>query len=114
MAPTPDRIESDVFGATGTIAPYRADVAIPFHPPIPTKQSHAPMKPFYQLAQTLGNTGRVSLPQSTMEFDHVGLHLQPDLPPILQKLSGRNAKAAGVGVVTACPLLSTVPFDFGA
>jgi len=49
-----------------------------------------------------------------MEFDHVGLHLQPDLPPILQKLSGRSAKAAGVGLMTLCPFLSTVPLDFGA
>jgi hypothetical protein len=72
------------------------------------------MKPFYQLAQTLRNTGRVSLLPSTMEFDHVGLHLQPDLPPILQKLSGRSAKAAGVGLMTVCPFLSTVPLDFGA
>jgi hypothetical protein len=49
-----------------------------------------------------------------MEFGHVGLHLQPDLPPVLQKLSGRSAKAAGVGLMTVCPLLSTVAFDFGA
>jgi hypothetical protein len=49
-----------------------------------------------------------------MEFGHVGLHLQPDLPPILQKLSGRSAKAAGVGLMTVCPFLSTVAFDFGA
>jgi hypothetical protein len=49
-----------------------------------------------------------------MEFGHVGLHLQPDLPPILQKLSGRSAKATGVGLMTICPFVSTVPFDFGA
>jgi hypothetical protein len=49
-----------------------------------------------------------------MEFDHVGLHFQPDLPPVLQKLSGRSAKAAGVGVVTVCPFLSMALFDFGA
>jgi hypothetical protein len=49
-----------------------------------------------------------------MEFGHVGLYLQPDLPPVLQKLSGRSAKAAGVGLMTVCPFLLMVPFDFGA
>jgi hypothetical protein len=37
---------------------------------------------------------------STMEFDYVGRHHQLDLPPGLQKLSGRGAKAAGVGLMT--------------
>jgi hypothetical protein len=47
-----------------------------------------------------------------MEFDHVGLHLQPDLPPVLQKLSGRSAKAAGAGLMTLCPLLFNGPLGF--
>ena len=36
-----------------------------------------------------------------MGFDHVGHHHQPDLPPVLQKLSSRYTKA---------PLGLTVPF----
>jgi hypothetical protein len=51
--------------------------------------------------------------RSTTEFDHVGFHLQPDLSTVLQKLSCRSTKAAGVGLMTACPLLSTAAFDFG-
>jgi hypothetical protein len=35
-----------------------------------------------------------------MEFDHVARHHQPDLPPGLQKLSGRGSQAAGVGLIT--------------
>jgi hypothetical protein len=37
---------------------------------------------------------------STMEFDHVARHHQPDLPPGLQELSCRSPKAAGVGLIT--------------
>jgi hypothetical protein len=40
------------------------------------------------------------MPWSTMEFDHVARHHQPDLPPGLQKLSGRGSKAADVGLIT--------------
>jgi hypothetical protein len=42
----------------------------------------------------------IDIPWSTMEFDHVARHHQPDLPPGLQKLSGRSSKAAGVGLIT--------------
>jgi hypothetical protein len=42
----------------------------------------------------------ISMPWSTMEFDHVARHHQPDLPPGLQALSGRSSKAAGVGLIT--------------
>jgi hypothetical protein len=42
----------------------------------------------------------INAPWSTMEFDHVARHHQPDLPPGLQKLSGRSSKAAGVGLIT--------------
>jgi hypothetical protein len=42
----------------------------------------------------------INVPWSTMEFDHVAPHHQPDLPPGLQKLSGRSSKAAGVGLIT--------------
>jgi hypothetical protein len=41
----------------------------------------------------------MSVAWSTMEFDHVAPHHQPDLPPGLQKLCGRRSKAAGMGLI---------------
>jgi hypothetical protein len=39
----------------------------------------------------------INIPWSTMEFDHVARHHQPDLPPGLQKLSGRSCESSGRG-----------------
>jgi hypothetical protein len=44
----------------------------------------------------------INVPWSTMEFDHVARHHQPDLPPGLQKLCGRSSKAAGMGLIAVC------------
>jgi hypothetical protein len=41
----------------------------------------------------------INISWSTMEFDHVARHHQPDLPPGLQKLCGRSSKAAGMGMI---------------
>jgi hypothetical protein len=49
-----------------------------------------------------------------MEFDHVGRHHRPDLPPIQQELSRRRPQAAGMGlmIVSYHPSTSTHPLEF--
>jgi hypothetical protein len=60
---------------------------------------HAPTKPFLPARENnRKHRPVINIPWSTMEFDHVAPHYQPDLPPGLQKVSGRGSKAAGVGL----------------
>jgi len=49
-------------------------------------------------AKTPGNEWLLSTPtDQTMGFDHVGLHHQPDLPPIVQEIPCRGAEADRTG-----------------
>jgi len=78
-----------------------------------TKQSHAPTKPFYSLrkhSETQAGYRYSNQQWSSIMWDFIF--------SLIYRQSCRNicrsTKAAGVGVMTVCPFLSTVPFDFGA
>jgi hypothetical protein len=65
-----------------------------------------PAKPFsLRREDSLKPIPGINAPDQTTRFDHVGYHHQADLPPLLQEVPGRSAKAAGaqsdVGLVTA-------------
>jgi hypothetical protein len=67
---------------------------------MPTKQSTRRRSHFTGVRKQLETQTGYQYLWSTMEFDHVARHHQPDLPSGLQKLSGRSSKAAGVGLIT--------------